>query len=252
MPDKNDYTNDLVIGRNAVREALRAGRGAECLYILRGEHTGPLTPIAAMCRDASIPVKEVDRKKLDYMAGSDNHQGVILVAAVKEYVTVDEILAYAESRGEAPFVLLCDGLQDPHNLGAVIRSAEAAGAHGVIIPERRSVGLGRTVAKSAAGALEYMRVARVTNLNDCIARLKDAGLWIYAADMDGTPYDETDLSGPVAIIVGAEGSGVSRLVRKNADAVVSIPMAGQINSLNASVAAGILLFEAARRRRTGR
>ena len=241
--------DDLIIGRNAVREALKAGRPAECLMIQRGEKKGSVSPIVAQCLDMKIPVKEVDQKKLDFMCGHSNHQGVILVAAAKEYSTLDDIFALAEERNEAPFIIICDGLEDPHNLGAVIRSAEAAGAHGVVIPSRRSTGLGYTVGKSSAGALEYMPVARVTNITAAINEMKERGVWVYAADMDGKPYYETDMSGAIAIIVGSEGKGVGRLVKENADVIVSIPMKGKINSLNASVAASILMFEAARIRK---
>lgn len=241
--------DDLIIGRNAIREALKSGRPAECLMLQRGERKGSVSPIVAQCIEMKIPVKEVDGKKLDFMCGHSNHQGVILIAAAKEYSTLEDIFANAEEKGEAPFIIICDGLEDPHNLGAVIRSAEAAGAHGVVIPSRRSTGLGYTVGKSSAGALEYMPVARVTNINSAIEEVKKRGVWVYAADMDGKPYYETDMSGAAAIIVGSEGRGVGRLVKENADVVVSIPMKGQINSLNASVAASILMFEVAKTRK---
>lgn len=240
--------DDLIIGRNAIREALKSGRPAECLMIQRGDRKGSVSPIVAQCIEMKIPVKEVDGKKLDFMCGHSNHQGVILIAAAKEYSTLDDIFANAEEKGESPFIIICDGLEDPHNLGAVIRSAEAAGAHGVVIPSRRSTGLGYTVGKSSAGALEYMPVARVTNINAAIDEIKKKGVWVYAADMDGKPYYETDMSGAAAIIVGSEGKGVGRLVKENADVVVSIPMKGHINSLNASVAASILMFEVAKTR----
>ena len=240
---------DLIIGRNAVREALKAERPAECLMVQRGDKKGAVAPLVAQCIEKKIPVKEVDIKKLDFMCGHSNHQGVILIAAAKEYSTLEEIFENAESKNEQPFIVICDGLEDPHNLGAVIRSAEAAGAHGVVIPSRRSTGLGYTVGKSSAGALEYMPVARVTNLNVAIEEMKKRGVWVYAADMDGKPYYETDMSGAIAIIVGSEGKGVGRLVKENADIVVSIPMKGKINSLNASVAASILMFEASKTRK---
>lgn len=241
--------DDLIIGRNAVREALKADRPAECLMVQRGDKKGAVAPLVAQCIEKKIPVKEVDIKKLDFMCGHSNHQGVILIAAAKEYSTLDDIFENAASKDEQPFIIICDGLEDPHNLGAVIRSAEAAGAHGVVIPSRRSTGLGYTVGKSSAGALEYMPVARVTNLSVAIEEMKKRGVWVYAADMDGKPYYETDMSGAVAIIVGSEGKGVGRLVKENADIVVSIPMKGKINSLNASVAASILMFEVAKTRR---
>ena len=240
--------DDLIIGRNAVREALKAERPAECLMVQRGDKKGAVAPLVAQCIEKKIPVKEVDIKKLDFMCGHSNHQGVILIAAAKEYSTLDEIFENAASKNEQPFIIICDGLEDPHNLGAVIRSAEAAGAHGVVIPSRRSTGLGYTVGKSSAGALEYMPVARVTNLNVAIEEMKKRGVWVYAADMDGKPYYETDMTGAIAIIVGSEGKGVGRLVKENADIIVSIPMKGKINSLNASVAASILMFEASKTR----
>ena len=236
---------DLIVGRNAVREALSGGRAANALYVKKGEKTGPLLPLIAEAREKGIPVKEVDGKKLDVMCGHQNHQGVILSAAAHEYSSVEEILGIAEEKGEAPFLVICDGIEDPHNLGAIIRSAEAGGAHGVILPERRSAALTSIVGKTSAGALEYMPVARVTNLTQTIRDLQKKGVWVYAADMDGASYEETDFSGPVALVIGAEGAGVSRLVKETCDAVVSIPMRGRINSLNASVAAGILIFRAA-------
>ncbi len=241
--------NDLIAGRNAVREALKANRPAECLYIQKGEHKGSLSPIVSQCIEKKIPVKEVDVKKLDYMCAHGNHQGVILSVAAKEYATLEDIFTNASDKGEDPFIIICDGLEDPHNLGAVIRSAEAAGAHGVVVPSRRSAGLSWTVGKTSAGAIEYMPVARVTNISSAVEEMKKRGLWIYAADMDGTPYYDTDMSGAVAVIIGSEGTGVSRLVKKNADFTVSIPMSGHINSLNASVAAGILMFEISKQRR---
>lgn len=241
--------DDLIIGRNAVKEALKANRPAECLMVQRGDRKGAVSPLVAQCIEMKIPVKEVDVKKLDFMCGHSNHQGVILIAAAKEYSTLEDIFNNAKEKNEPPFIIICDGLEDPHNLGAVIRSAEAAGAHGVVIPSRRSTGLGYTVGKSSAGALEYMPVARVTNINSAIKEIKEHGVWVYAADMDGKPYYETDMSGAVAIIVGSEGNGVSRLVKENADIVVSIPMKGHINSLNASVAASILMFEASKARK---
>ena len=238
---------DLVIGRNAVREALNSGRAADHLLVARGAG-GSIAQLIAMCREKGIPVKEADGKKLDAVCGNEKHQGVILFAAAHAYAQLNDIFALAESRGEPPFIILCDGLEDPHNLGAVIRSAEAAGAHGVIIPEHRSVSLSSYAGKAAAGALEYVPVVRVTNLNQTVKELKARGVWVYAADMDGQPYYNTDFSGPAALVIGSEGKGVSRLMRENADVIVSIPMHGRINSLNASVAGGILMFEISRTR----
>lgn len=239
---------DLIIGRNAVKEALRAGRAADSLLVARGEKTGAVLPIIAECREKGIIIKEVDRKKLDFMCGHANHQGVIMLAAAHEYATVADILKNAEDRGEAPFIIICDGLEDPHNLGAIIRSADCCGAHGVIIPERRSVSLSGIVGKTSAGALEYVPVARVTNLTNTIKDLQKRGIWVYAADMDGQDLFKTDFSGPAALVVGGEGSGVSRLVRESCDTVVSIPMKGNVNSLNASVAAGIIMFQMSKNR----
>lgn len=240
--------DDLIIGRNAVKEALKAGRPADSLLIARGERTGAALPIIAQCRDKGITVKEVDRKKLDFMCGHANHQGMIMLAAAHEYASVEDILQSARDKGEAPFIVICDGLEDPHNLGAIIRSADCCGVHGVIIPERRSVSLSGIVGKTSAGALEYVPVARVTNLTAVIKDLQEKGLWVYAADMDGQSIYETDFSGPVAVVIGGEGSGVSRLVRETCDSVVSVPMKGRVNSLNASVAAGIIMFEIAKKR----
>ena len=248
MEEQNKtFENDIIIGRNAVREALSGGRAADRLLVAKGAG-GSVAQLIAMCREKGIPVKEADAKKLDHVCGGGRHQGVILFAAAHEYASLEDIYALAESRNEPLFVILCDGLEDPHNLGAVVRSAEAAGAHGVIIPEHRSVSLSSWAGKAAAGALEYLPVARVKNLNNTVKELKERGVWVYAADMDGKPYYETDFSGAAALIVGSEGRGVSRLMKENADAVVSIPMKGKINSLNASVAAGVLMFEISRSR----
>jgi len=239
---------DLIIGRNAVKEALKAGRAADSLLIARGERTGAILPIIAECKDKGIIVKEVDRKKLDFMCGHANHQGVIMLAAAKEYSTVEDIFANAEGKGEKPFIIICDGLEDPHNFGAIIRSADVCGAHGVIIPERRSVSLSGIVGKTSAGALEYVPVARVKNLTETIKDLQSRGVWVYATDMAGQSIYETDFSGSVALVVGSEGSGVSRLVRETSDQVVTIPMKGHVNSLNASVAAAVVMFEIAKKR----
>ena len=240
--------DDLVIGRNAVREALKSGRAVDSLLIAKGERTGAVLPIIAECRERNIPVKEVDSKKLDFMCGHANHQGVILIAAAHEFSTVEAILNKAEEKGEPPFIVICDSLEDPHNLGAIIRSAEAGGVHGIIIPERRSVSLSGIVGKTSAGALEYVPVARVTNLSSTIRELKEKGIWVYAADMDGTPYKKADMTGPIALVVGSEGAGVGRLVKETCDGVISIPMKGNVNSLNASVAAAVLIFEASSQR----
>ncbi len=239
-------STEFLCGRNAVQEALRAGRTANTLLVARGAER--VRHLVAMAKERGAVVKEVPSSRLDAMFPGLPHQGVALSLAPKEYVPLETLLARAQEKGEAPFLLLCDGLSDPHNLGALLRTADACGVHGVVIPERGSVGLGATVGKAAAGAMEYVPVARVKNLAAAIDTLKAHGVWIYCADMDGQDFRETDFSGPAAIVVGAEGSGVSRLVREKSDFVVSIPMKGQINSLNASVAGALLLFEAARGR----
>ena len=231
---------DLIAGRNAIAEALRAGRAIDSLYVQRGERGGAL--------QAGAAIKEADPKKLDYLCGGANHQGVVAVAAVKEYATVEDLFRRAQEKDEPPFFIVCDELEDPHNLGAILRTAECAGAHGVIIPKRRSVGLTYAVGKASAGAVEYLPVARVGNLPSLLEELKARGLWIYAADMDGSPWCQTDFTGPTALVIGSEGRGVGRLVKEKADFVVSLPLKGNINSLNASVAAGILCYEVARQR----
>ncbi len=236
-------------GRNALQEALRSGRTIDKVLIAAGETDQGLQRLAAQAREAGAVVTPVDRRKLDAMSFTHAHQGVIALAAAHEYASIDQILEEAAARGQAPLLVICDGLTDPHNLGAVLRSAECAGAHGIIIPKRRSVGLTATVAKASAGAVEYMKVARVTNLNAAIAELKARGVWIYGAAAEGSiPMYRADLTGPAAIVIGSEGDGVSPLVRKNCDVMVNIPMRGRISSLNASAAAAILLYEAVRQR----
>lgn len=249
MERENDRQNtDLIIGRNAVSEALRSERAIDTLLVVRGERNGSVGRIIAECREKKIVVKEVDKKKLDFLCGQGNHQGVAAYAAAHEYAEVEDILALAQERGEAPFVIICDGIEDPHNLGAIIRTAETAGAHGIIIPKRRNVSLTWAVGKASAGAVEYMPVARVGNLASTIDELKEKGIWVYSADMDGQSWCETDYSGGVALVVGSEGNGVSRLIKEKSDFVVSLPMRGKITSLNASVAAGILMYEVSRQR----
>lgn len=243
---EREQREDIIAGRNAVMEALKAGRALDSVLVARGDRQGSISAILARCRDAGILVKETDSRKMDSMAA--NHQGVIALAACKEYATVEELFAVAEAKGEPPFFLVCDELEDPHNLGAILRTAEASGAHGVIVPRRRSVGLTSTVYKASAGAVEYVPVARVTNLVETLKDLKERGVWVYGLDMDGEDWCATDLTGAMALVVGSEGRGISRLVRENCDFVLSLPMAGRINSLNASVACGIVLYEAARQR----
>jgi len=236
-------------GRNALTEALRSGRTIDKVFIASGETDRGLQRLAAQAREAGAVVVPVDRRKLDQMSVSHSHQGVSALAAAREYFSVDDILQTAAERGEAPLIVICDELSDPHNLGAILRSAECAGAHGVIIPKRRSVGLTAVVAKASAGAVEYMKVARVTNISATIEQLKEKGVWIFGTAAEGAiPMYQADLKGPAAIVIGSEGDGMSRLVREKCDVTVSIPMRGQITSLNASAAASILLYEAVRQR----
>lgn len=239
----DDKKPDLLIGRNAVTEALKSDRGIDTLILMRNNNNPALSRLASMAKEKGAVVKEVDSKKLDFMCGGANHQGVAAYVAAHEYASVEDIFAYAEEKGEAPFIVVCDEIEDPHNLGAIIRTAECAGVHGVIIPKRRSASLNFTVGKTSAGALEYMRVARVSNLASTIDELKEKGCWVYGADMDGTDYKKTDFSGAVVLVIGSEGKGIGKLIRQKCDAIVSLPMKGNINSLNASVAAGILMYE---------
>ena len=238
-------------GRNALTEALRAGRTIDKVFIADGDTDRGLQRLAAEAKEAGAVIVPVDRRKLDQMSFTRSHQGVIALAAAHDYYTIDDILEEAASRGENALIVICDELSDPHNLGAIMRSAECAGAHGVIIPKRRSVGLTATVAKASAGAVEYMKVARVTNINNAISELKEKGVWIYGTAAEGSiPMYKADLTGPAAIVIGNEGDGMSQLVRKNCDMLVHIPMQGRISSLNASAAASILLYEAVRQRRS--
>mgnify|MGYP004644433777 FL=1 len=239
----DDKKPDLLIGRNAVTEALKSDREIDTLILMRNNNNPALSRLASMAKEKGAVVKDVDSKKLDFMCGGANHQGVAAYVAAHEYSSIDEIFAYAEEKGEAPFIVVCDEIEDPHNLGAIIRTAECAGVHGVIIPKRRSASLNFTVGKTSAGALEYMRVARVSNLASTIDELKEKGCWVYGADMDGTDYKKTDFSGAVVLVIGSEGKGIGKLIRQKCDAIVSLPMKGNINSLNASVAAGILMYE---------
>ena len=239
----------LIEGRNAVTEAIQAGAPIDKLYLARGETDRTLGRIAARARKAGIVVVEADRRKLDAMSVTHSHQGVIAVAAAQAYATVDDILAAARERGEKPLVVVCDEISDPHNLGAIIRTAECAGAHGVIIPKRRSAGLTAVVAKTSAGAVSYMPVARVPNIPALLKELQQKGLWIFGAAAEGdVSLYQADLKGAAAIVIGSEGDGMSRLARENCDFLVSIPMRGRISSLNASAAAAILLYEALRQR----
>lgn len=247
--EKNDNTTNKIEGRNPVIEALKSGRTIDKILIQSGERNGSVKKIIALAREKKIVITEVDKAKLDKMSVTHSHQGVIAFAAAKEYADVSDILEAARNKGEHPFIIIADDLTDPHNLGSVIRTANAAGAHGVIIPKRNSVGLNPVVEKTSAGALEFMPVARVSNLASVIDTLKKENVWVVGADMDGenTIYTH-DFSGAVAIVVGSEGKGLSRLVKEKCDFIVRIPMFGQINSLNASVAAALMIYEVVRHR----
>ena len=248
-PEQVEEVEGQLEGRNALQEALRSGRTIDKVFIADGEIDRGLQRLAAEAKEAGAVVVPVDRRKLDAMSTTRSHQGVIALVAAHLYFTIDDILEEAASRGETPLIVVCDELSDPHNLGAILRSAECAGAHGVIIPKRRSVGLTATVAKASAGAIEYMKVAKVGNINNAIAELKENGVWIYGTAAEGSiPMYKADLTGPTAIVIGNEGDGMSPLVRKNCDVMVHIPMKGHITSLNASAAASILLYEAVRQR----
>ena len=244
----DNQRNDIIAGRNPVMEAIRSGRSIESILVAKGERSGSVVAIIAKAKQKNIPVKDVDSKKMDFLAKGVNHQGIVAQCAVKEYSTLEDIFALAEERGESPFIIVLDKIEDPHNLGAIIRTAECAGAHGVIIPERRSAGLSYTVEKTSAGALEYMPVVRVKNISAVLQKLKDKGIWVYGADMDGEHYKKVNFDGAVALVIGNEGKGISPLVAKDCDVIVSLPMKGKINSLNASVAAGILMYEIADKR----
>lgn len=244
--EQREQFEDVIAGRNAVSEALRSGREIDRVLVAKGA-VGSVSVLVAKARERGIPVKDVDSRKLEAMCGA-HHQGIAAIAACKEFATVDELFAVAESRNQPPFFVVCDELEDPHNLGAIVRSAEAAGAHGVIIPKRRSVGLTAAVYKASAGAIEYVPVARVTNITDTLKELKKRGVWVYGLDMDGEPWCATDLTGAVALVVGSEGRGLGRLVKEQCDFVMSLPMVGKVNSLNASVACSLMLYETARQR----
>lgn len=247
--NEKERGSNIICGRNPVLEAVRSGREIDRLLIAHGISGGSVTAIIAKCKAKGVLIKEISPQKLDYYCGGANHQGVAVMLASQEYSTVDDIMSLADSRNEKPFIIICDGLEDPHNLGAVIRTAEATGVHGVIIPERRSASLNATVAKAACGALEYVPVARVTNIASTIDMLKERGVWVFGADMDGEDYTKTDFEVPCAIVIGNEGKGIGTLTAKKCDKIISLPMLGKINSLNASVAAGILMYEAVRKRR---
>lgn len=239
-------------GRNAVLEALRSKRPLNKILLARGSKPNFLREIRQLARERGIVVQEIDRKKLDQMATTANHQGIIAQAAPKPYAQIEDILALAQARSEEPMLLVLDGIEDPHNLGALIRSADGAGVHGVVIPKRRAVGLTATVSRASAGAVEYIDVAQVTNLARCLDQLKDNGLWIVGADPEGEHlYTEVDLTGPIAIVIGSEGKGIRRLVKEKCDLLVRLPLRGRISSLNASVAGSLVLYEVVRQRTRG-
>lgn len=247
--EQREENENQLEGRNALTEALKSGRTIDKVFIASGEIDRGLQKLAAEAKEAGAVVVTVDRRKLDMMSQSHSHQGIIALAAAREYYSIDDILETANERGEAPLIVICDELSDPHNLGAILRSAECAGAHGVIIPKRRSVGLTAVVAKASAGAIEYMKVCKVTNIVAAMEELKSKGVWIFGTAAEGSiPMYQADLKGPSALVIGSEGDGMTRLVRQNCDVTVHIPMKGNITSLNASAAASILLYEAVRQR----
>lgn len=247
-PEDDSIDQGLIVGRNAVRELLRSGRPVDKIYVSGRE--GSITMLVAEAKKRGIPVVDAEMPKLDQLSGGEHHQGIIAQAAAREYASIEDILQIADKRGEMPLIVVCDGVEDPHNLGAIIRCAECCGAHGVIIPKRRACGLTTAVAKASAGAIEHMAVARVQNIAGAIEELKKAGVWTFAAEAGGQDFWENDFRVPCAIVLGSEGNGISRLVKDRSDFLVSIPMYGEVNSLNVSTAASILLCHAARMQRT--
>lgn len=248
MTDKFKKNENYIIGRNAVIEALKFGRTIDKILVSSNNQTGSLKPILAKAKEKKIIIKHVDKKALDLLTGNAVHQGVVAIVGAKEICKIDDILSYARKKNEPPFIIIADGIEDPHNLGAIIRTAECCGAHGVVIPNRRSVGLTAVVEKCSAGALEHMLVAKVGNLGSAIEQLKQKGLWIYGADMNGSNWTSENLTGAIALVIGSEGFGISKLVKEKCDFILSLPMKGKINSLNASVAAGVLMYEVRRQR----
>ena len=247
--EPRELPDDVLVGRNAVTEALKSGRGINKLWIASGDREGSVSEIAALAKERGIVVQYVDRAKIEALAGGHRHQGVLAYVAPVPYAELDDILKAAEEKGEAPFLVLLDELEDPHNLGALLRTADATGVHGILIPKRRSVSLNATVAKTSAGAVEYVPVARIGNIAQTLKKLKEKGFWVAGADMDGEKaYYEADLTGPLVLVVGSEGRGMSRLTKEACDFIVSMPMVGRINSLNASVAGSILMYESMRQR----
>lgn len=243
--------NGMVVGRNAVRELLKSQRPIDKIYVKKGgAHEGSITVLISEAISKGIPIVEVEAQKLDYIAQGANHQGIVAQAAMKEYSSIDDMLELAKERGEKPLIVIADSIEDPHNLGALIRCAECAGAHGIVIPKRRAVGITPTVYKSSAGAIEHMLIAKVSNISSTIEALKKNGVWIFTSEAEGTPYYETDFNCACAIVLGSEGNGVSRIVKENSDFIVSIPMYGKVNSLNVSTAASVILCHAARMQRS--
>ena len=242
------YKEFIIEGRNAVLEAFRAGKTIDKLFVLDGCQDGPVKSILREAKKTDTIINFVDKERLDRLANSGHHQGVVAQAAAYEYAEVEDILNAAKEKGEAPFIFILDEIEDPHNLGAIIRTANLCGAHGVIIPKRRAVGLTATVAKTSAGAVNYTPVAKVTNIAKTIEELKKEGMWFVCADMDGQTMYDLNLTGPIGLVIGNEGAGVSRLVKEKCDFVISLPMKGKINSLNASVACGVICYEVARQR----
>lgn len=246
---ENSDFDDQVEGRNSVLELLESGKDINKIFVSRGDKQGSINKIIGKARDNKVVIVEVDKKKLDEMSQTGNHQGVIAIVPPFEYCNVEDILEVAKERKEDPFIVILDGIEDPHNLGAIIRTAETAGVHGIIIPKRRACGVNSTVNKTSAGAVEHMKIAKVNNINDTIKYLKEKGLWIIGTDMDTeTYYYKQDMTGPVAIIIGSEGFGMNRLVKENCDILIKIPMKGKITSLNASVSAGIVIYETLKQR----
>lgn len=243
-------SEEWIVGKNPVIEALRSGRTINKIWLAEGANKNQMGPIFALAKEQGVVITTANRKKLDQLSGTDNHQGVIASVAAYDYVEVDELLARAQAKGEPPFLILLDELEDPHNLGSILRTADAVGAHGVIIPKRRSVSLTATVAKASAGAVEYVPVARVTNLVRTIEELKEQGIWVAGTDASAKQdFREGDFTMPLALVIGSEGKGISRLVRENCDFLYRLPMVGQVTSLNASVAAALLMYEVLRARR---
>lgn len=254
--EKNNTSNesmreDLIIGRNAVIEALKSDRTIECVYVSKGDLEGSIKAALGLAKDRGVVIKEADRRKLDTMCDGLNHQGIVARVTPFKYCEVNDILEDAKRKEQQPFIVILDEIEDPHNLGSIIRTAELCGVHGIIIPKRRNVGVTSTVYKCSAGAIEHMKIAKVTNINATIDMLKEQGIWIYGADIDGKDYSyNTDFSGPCALIIGSEGKGISNLTLKKCDLLVKIPMIGKINSLNASVAGGIMMYEVLKGRLT--